>query len=49
MVFDRNSLPFVIKYMYTPCSLNNLCTYSIPILQILLNKYDLVNNKTRKA
>ena len=29
MVFDRNSLTFVIKYMYNTCSLNNVQTDTV--------------------
>ena len=47
MVFDRNSLPFV----HNICILHahSLMYVLIPILQMLLNEYDLVNNKTFKA
>ena len=55
MVFDRNSLTFVIEYLYYTIIhahskmyrlIMYVCTYAIPILQILLNEYDLVINKT---
>ena len=47
MVFDRNSSPIV----YNICILHahSLMYVLIPILQMLLNDYDLLHNKTFKA